>query len=99
MNTDHLKRLKLQFKFRMTSFHKNRRLGMTEDGTVFLGPEYSRENDIVVGLYTGKTPFVIRPWGEEYLMLGPCLLYDQKPMDDHRYQPSSSRKVELFEIL
>jgi hypothetical protein len=91
--------LHTKFEYRINSFHKNRRLFFTDDGNPALGPEHMQDDDVVVALYTGKTPYVMRPWGDAYRMLGPCLLYDQKAMDDVRYAPTNERSLELFEIL
>ncbi|KAF2271839.1 HET-domain-containing protein [Westerdykella ornata] len=99
---DDRKHLWNRFEHRLNSFHKERRLFLTKDGTPGLGPELMFPGDIVVGLYTGRTPYVLRPCRhgkDHYQMLGPCLLYDQRPMDDERYQPKPGQSLKLFEIL
>jgi hypothetical protein len=47
-----------------------RRFFWTENGTFGLGPQCMRTGDIVVVLYGGNTPYVLRPRGDTYLFLG-----------------------------
>ena len=53
----------------------NRRVFRTVFGYAGIGPKVARENDIVVVLYGGQHPFVLRPRGDEYRLLGPCYVY------------------------
>jgi hypothetical protein len=50
----------------------NRRLFMLQDGKFGLGPACMREQDIVVVLFGGDTPYALRHWGEEnhYALMG-----------------------------
>ncbi|KAH7068336.1 heterokaryon incompatibility protein-domain-containing protein [Paraphoma chrysanthemicola] len=47
-----------------------RRVFWTNNGSLGLGPQCMRVGDIVVALYGGNTPYVLRPRGEKYLFLG-----------------------------
>jgi hypothetical protein len=47
-----------------------RRFFWTENGTFGLGPQCMCPGDIVVILYGGNTPYVLRPRGNTYLFLG-----------------------------
>jgi hypothetical protein len=48
----------------------NRRFFWTENGTFGLGPQCMCAGDIVVVLYGGNTPYVLRPRGNAYLFMG-----------------------------
>jgi hypothetical protein len=48
----------------------DRRFFWTENGTFGLGPQCMRTGDIVVVLYGGYTPYVLRPKGDTYLFIG-----------------------------
>jgi hypothetical protein len=47
-----------------------RRFFWTETGTFGLGPQCMCTGDIVVVLYGGNTPYVLRPQGDTYLFIG-----------------------------
>jgi hypothetical protein len=48
-----------------------RRLFLTENGMYGLGPQCALPGDVVVVLYGGNTPYVLRPKGDgEYLFIG-----------------------------
>jgi hypothetical protein len=49
---------------------KQRRFFWTKNGTFGLGPQCMRIGDIVVVLYGGNTPYVLRPRDGKYLFLG-----------------------------
>jgi hypothetical protein len=49
---------------------EQRRMFWTEKGSYGLGPHCMRTGDIVVVLYGGNTPYVLRPRGEEYIFMG-----------------------------
>jgi hypothetical protein len=40
------------------------------DGSYGMGPQCMQPGDIVVVLYGGNTPYVLRPKGEDYLFMG-----------------------------
>jgi hypothetical protein len=53
----------------------NRRLFQTDRGLFGLGPFPVQPGDIAVILYGGYTPFVLRPRGNYYQLLGECYLH------------------------
>jgi hypothetical protein len=36
------------------------------------GPMTMKEGDLVCILYGGRVPFILRPWGEKYYLMGEC---------------------------
>jgi hypothetical protein len=52
------------------NYCRQRRMFWTSDGSLGLGPQCMRVKDIVVVLYGGNTPYVLRPRGDEFLFLG-----------------------------
>ncbi|KAF2847297.1 hypothetical protein T440DRAFT_212182 [Plenodomus tracheiphilus IPT5] len=48
----------------------NHRRFFTHKGTFGLGPECMRTGDIVVVLFGGETPYILRPHGDEYYFMG-----------------------------
>ncbi|KAH7092285.1 heterokaryon incompatibility protein-domain-containing protein [Paraphoma chrysanthemicola] len=53
-----------------------RRVFWTSNGSLGLGPQCMRADDIVVVLYGGNTPYVLRPRGDKYLFLGEAYVDD-----------------------
>ncbi|KAH7391166.1 heterokaryon incompatibility protein-domain-containing protein [Phaeosphaeria sp. MPI-PUGE-AT-0046c] len=49
---------------------KQRRFFWTREGSLGLGPQCMRVEDVVVVLYGGNTPYVLRPRGDRFLFLG-----------------------------
>jgi hypothetical protein len=47
-----------------------RRIFWTENGSLGLGPQCMDIGDIVVVLYGGNTPYILRPKGDKYLFMG-----------------------------
>jgi hypothetical protein len=47
-----------------------RRIFSMSDGSYGMGPQCMQPGDIVVVLYGGNTPYVLRPKGEDYLFMG-----------------------------
>lgn len=47
----------------------------TKKGYYVLGPNVMKEGDIVSVLYGGKMPFVLRPWGRFFLLVGECYVH------------------------
>jgi hypothetical protein len=48
----------------------------TAGGTFGIGSACMREGDIVVVLFGGDTPYVLRPYGETYLSIGQAYVDD-----------------------
>ena len=60
----------LQFERDAYSTCEQRRMFWTEKKSYGLGPHCMRSGDIVVVLYGGNTPYVLRPRGNEYIFMG-----------------------------
>ncbi|KAF2874341.1 heterokaryon incompatibility protein-domain-containing protein [Massariosphaeria phaeospora] len=58
---------------RMTYRRKFFKTGL---GMLGLGPEAMQEGDIVAILFGSKTPFILRPAGSHYRLVGECYVYD-----------------------
>jgi hypothetical protein len=62
----------------MDAYHycKQRRIFWTKTGSYGLGPHCMRAGDVVVVLYGGNTPYVLRPSGDKYLFMGQAYVHD-----------------------
>jgi hypothetical protein len=50
----------------------NRKVFRTVDDYIGVGPKIARAGDVVVILHGGSKPFILRPFGGEYKILGEC---------------------------
>ena len=75
----------------------NRRLFYTNRGLFGLGPLAIQPGDIVVILYGGYTPFVLRPRAGYYQLLGECYLHDMMDGEALELCKGGSGKGELEE--
>lgn len=57
----------------MNDFCLSRYVFWTEDGTFDLGPKCMQPGDVVVVLFGGKIPYVLRPDGNKLFFIGPSL--------------------------
>lgn len=55
---------------------RQRRMFCTRTGSLGLGPQSMEVNDIVVVLYGGNTPYILRPRGDQYLFMGQAYVDD-----------------------
>jgi hypothetical protein len=68
--------IRTQFPFKESFYDEaeivctNRRLVRTMNGNFGLGPITTRKGDIIVVLFGGHTPYVLRPYGDFYLFIG-----------------------------
>ena len=76
------------FERRAYSVCDHRRLFWTEEGSYGLGPQCMRAGDIVVVLYGGNTPYVLRPRGDKYIFMGQAYL--DEIMNGEVFQGSTS---------
>lgn len=55
-----------------------RRFFVTRDGMIGIGPLAAEEGDIVVVLFGGSVPFILRPYGDgqHYRVVGECYVHD-----------------------
>ncbi|KAF1836701.1 HET-domain-containing protein [Decorospora gaudefroyi] len=67
---------------------KQRRTCWTEKGSYGLGPHCMRTGDIIVVLYGGNTPYVLRPRGAEYIFMGQA--YVDEIMHGELFQGSAT---------
>ncbi|KAH6648824.1 HET domain protein [Truncatella angustata] len=61
----------------------NRRLYRTRAGWLGLGPNAMRDGDILVVLYGGSLPFVLRPTGDDWLYIGDTYVHNSDLMNGH----------------
>ena len=55
--------------------NKNRRFCATIDGRIGLVPKSAAAGDVVCVLYGGRVPFVLRPCGKGYTLIGECYIH------------------------
>jgi hypothetical protein len=60
----------LEYQTQVYQICNERRIFRTKNGSCGLGPQCMRTGDIVVVLYGGETPYVLRPHGDKYLLMG-----------------------------
>jgi len=53
----------------------SRRVFITSDGFIGIGPFAMEEGDMVVILFRGAVPYILRPRGVQYLLVGECYVY------------------------
>ena len=53
----------------------NRSFFTTRDGYMGLGDKYTQAGDVVALLYGARTPFVLRPYGDYFTVVGPCYVH------------------------
>jgi hypothetical protein len=54
---------------------RNRRFFTTAEGCIGLGPKILAPSDVAVILYGCRTPYILRPFGGRYKMLGQCYIH------------------------
>ncbi|GKT56264.1 HET domain-containing protein [Colletotrichum tofieldiae] len=62
------------------TYSNNRRVFVTRDGRVGIGPKIMQPGDEVVVLFGGRMPFIARPRGVRRLLVGSCYLVDDELM-------------------
>jgi hypothetical protein len=77
----------------------NRHLFYTDGGLFGLGPLAIQPGDITVMLYGGHTPFMLRPSGGYYQLLGECYLQNAMDWDASDLCTRGSGKGELTETI
>ncbi|CAM1504816.1 Fc.00g024070.m01.CDS01 [Cosmosporella sp. VM-42] len=76
-------------------YSNNRRLFMTREGRLGLGPQVMQAGDEVVVLFGSRVPFVIRPRPDHHIFIGECLIIDDEVMHG-RYTERILRKKPGF---
>ncbi|KAK2004316.1 HET domain-containing protein [Colletotrichum falcatum] len=62
------------------TYSNSRRVFVTRDGRVGIGPKMMQPGDEVVILFGGRMPFIARPRGDHWLLVGSCYLVDDELM-------------------
>ncbi|KAI1667264.1 HET-domain-containing protein [Pyrenophora tritici-repentis] len=79
----------LQFEGDAYSTCQQRRMFWTRKKSYGLGPHCMRSGDVVVVLYGGNTPYVLRPRGNEYIFMGQA--YVDEIMNGELFHDSAIR--------
>jgi hypothetical protein len=84
------------------AFSHNRRVYLTRNGFIGIGPKVMRPGDEVCVLFGGRMPFVIRPMDDHHVFIGDTYLHDHDIMWGDSTKAARSRKghitVETFEL-
>lgn len=72
--------LSIEWQSGVRAFSHNRRVFLTENGYLGLGPKMMREGDEVCVLYGGFVPFVLRPQGDHHIFVGDTYVHDRDIM-------------------
>lgn len=88
-----------QFHTVMVRMCRGRRFFITRDGLIGLGPELMKERDILVVLFGGKVPFILRPIEGGYRLIGDC--YSPQLMEGEAVKrwADKGRPTKFFDIL
>ncbi|EDP49108.1 hypothetical protein KXV81_004269 [Aspergillus fumigatus] len=83
-------------------YSRNRRMYRTRSGLVGLGPQLMQPGDQVVVLFGGSLPFILRPWGREWLLIGDTYLHHDSIIQGEQVQmvrsSSTPFRVETFRL-
>jgi hypothetical protein len=83
-------------------YSRNRRMYRTRSGLVGLGPQMMQPGDQVVVLFGGSLPFILRPWGREWLLIGDTYLHHDSILQGEQVQmvrsSSGPSRVETFRL-
>lgn len=69
-----------RFAMAVHSLSYNRRVFLTRDGRLGLGPKMMQPGDEIVALFGGRMPFVLRPRLDHHLLVGDCYIRDDNLM-------------------
>ncbi|KAK3680251.1 hypothetical protein LTR78_000629 [Recurvomyces mirabilis] len=75
-----------------------RKVFVTTSGQVGIGPEDMEVNDKVVVLYGSRIPFILRPVGDEYRLVGPCYLQGIMDGEAVRQHVAEEKEDTMFVI-
>jgi hypothetical protein len=71
----------------------------TDEGLLGVGPDFMQPGDHVVILFGGKMPFVLRPVGKLWRLVGACYVYGLMEGEAiERWEHSTKYRVEKFDI-
>lgn len=71
----HLEQEAKDFSLTLTNIQRGRRIGWTQGHYVGVFPGSTESGDVVVVLLGSKLPFVLRPSGDGYLLVGPAYVH------------------------
>jgi hypothetical protein len=77
-----------------------RKLFSTRQGMLGLGPTILREGDLCCILFGAPVPFVLRPFGEQYKLVGEAYIHSVMKGEAMADWPNGGKyKREVFELL
>lgn len=76
-----------------------RRLFLTSRGGFGLGPQCMAAGDVVVVLYGGNTPYILRPWGDDFLFMGQAYMDEIMNGEIVRDVEAGRRRDEVFHLI
>lgn len=62
----------------VATFSRNRRVFVTRDGRLGLGPQAMRPGDKIIVLFGGQLPYVVRPKAGYHTFVGQCYIVDEE---------------------
>lgn len=71
----HLEKEAKEFSLTLTNIQRGRRIGWTNGHYMGVFPGTTQHGDIVAVLLGSKLPYVLRPHGKDYLLVGPAYVY------------------------
>lgn len=95
---------RVKFLMGVRVYANNRRILMTSDGRLGLGPQVMQPGDEVIVLFGSRVPFVVRPRPDHHIFIGECLILDDEVMQGHftarilRNKPGLAPPRRTFEL-
>ena len=77
----------------------NRRIFRTMNGHLGNGPAAMRCNDVIAVFYGGDMPFVLRPMGLNYQVVGPCYLHGFMHGQAVEWYKENVLEMEMFDLV
>jgi hypothetical protein len=77
----------------------HRVFGRTSKGYFVLAPRVMQVGDIVCVLFGGKMPFILRPWGQRYLLAGECYVHGLMDGEAMGMLERGEVKEEVFHVI
>lgn len=71
----HLEKEAKEFSLTLTNIQRGRRIGWTNGHYMGVFPGSTQDGDVVAVLLGSKLPYVLRPCGNDYLLVGPAYVY------------------------
>jgi hypothetical protein len=77
----------------------NRVFARTRKGLYVLGPGVMEKDDVICVLLGGKMPFCLRPWSDQYLLVGECYVHGYMAGQAVELAKSGSALEKIFQIV